>query len=154
MLQNKKLYELGYCSKEDKVEYESYIERGIDKLSYYHLSRYHYEELEQLKKQYSYIKDIEKRNEKIIEDREGKLTKRQIHNLRAEIYNLETNQSIDKNKIINEAISKAFSNKAQGYVNHELSYVGKRALTNAIGVAKNSIQDIANAANQQNKRGR
>ena len=114
--QNKRLVELG---KVPDVESRSFRERNMKFMRTYHLKRYHYEELEKLKAEYSYILDIAERNEKIIADRPGKLTKKQIHNLRAEAYNWLISQgreaNVDLIKLKDDAMNKAFENKRTGF---------------------------------------
>ena len=138
--------------KNHKVEYQSFKTRGIDKMKSYHLKRYHYEELQNLKKQYSYIEDIVERNEKIINDRNGKLTKRQIHNLRAEEYNYLTSIGIDENinTLKNQSLEYAFQNKKQG-----IKFALKNGARNVLNLTMNeTAKQLERSSNIQNNKGR
>lgn len=143
-LQNNLLKEMGY--KDNLVEYQSYQKRGLNKCAKYKLSLYHHTELESLKSQYSYIDDIIERNNKILEDRQGKLTKKQIHNLKAEIYNElnKINETKEYTKEVNKAIENAFENKAKGFVNHT---------SNIVFSAMSTIQSAVANSNNQAKKG-
>lgn len=138
-LQNKLLKEMGY--KDSFVEYQSYKNRGLNKCAKYKLSLYHHKELESLKSQYSYIDDVIERNNKILEDRKGKLTKKQIHNLKAEIYNElnKKNENKEYTKEVNKAIENAFENKAKGFVNHTSNIIFS-AIQSAVANSNNQAK--------------
>jgi hypothetical protein len=146
--QNKSLKKMNI---NDKVEYQTFKERGLDKMQSYHLSKYHYEELEQLKKQYAHIENIVERNETIIKDRTGKLTKKQIHNLRAEEYNWFTDakEMGSADTIKNDALTKAMSNKVKGIKYTTLNIGGTLAKAGA-----KQLEEAAKQSNKNNRRGR
>lgn len=143
-LQNNLLKEIGY--KDNFVEYQSYQKRGLNKCAKYKLSLYHHTELETLKSQYNYIGNVIERNNKILEDRQGKLTKKQIHNLKAEIYNElnKINENKEYTKEVNKAIENAFENKAKGFVNNT---------SNIVFSAMSTIQSAVANSNNQSKKG-
>ena len=138
--------------KDHKVEYETFKFRGIDKMKSYHLKRYHYEELQNLKKEYSHIKDIVERNEKIIKDRDSKLTQKQIHNLRAEEYNYLANLNTQENinTIKNNSLEYAFRNKQNG-----IKYSLKSGAQDIFNLTvKETARQIEKSSNYQNNKGK
>ena len=150
--QNKRLTELG---KVPDVESRSFSERNMKFMRTYHLKRYHYEELEKLKAEYSYISDIAERNEKIIADRPGKLTKKQIHNLRAEAYNWLISQGrtedIDMIKLKDEAMNKAFENKRSGFrrvTSASNMHIG-RSVSKAGGLIRSAVKLVKEQQKQE-----
>lgn len=138
--------------KDHKVEYETFKSRDIDKMKSYHLKRYHYEELQNLKNEYSYIDDIAERNEQIIKDKNGKLTKRQIHNLRAEGYNYlaNLNNQENVNTIKNNSLEYAFRNKQNG-IKYSLKS-GAQGVFNL--TVKETARQLEKSSNYQNSKGR
>lgn len=150
--QNKRLIELG---KVPDVESRSFSERNMKFMRTYHLKRYHYEELERLKEEYSYISDVAERNEKIIADRPGKLTKKQIHNLRAEAYNWLISQGrvedIDMIKLKDEVMNKAFVNKQSGFRRSTTVadlHIG-RSVSEAGGLIRSTVKLIKDQQEQE-----
>lgn len=148
--QNKRLVELG---KVPDVESRSFRERNMKFMRTYHLKRYHYEELERLKAEYSDITDVAERNEKIIADRPGKLTKKQIHNLRAEAYNWLISQGrvddIDVIKLKDEVMNKAFVNKQSGY--RSVSSVSDLHIGRSVPKAGGLIRSVVKLVKDQQK---
>lgn len=148
--QNKRLRELG---KVPDVESRSFTERHVKFMRTYHLKRYHYEELERLKREYSYITDVAERNEKIITDRPGKLTKKQIHNLRAEAYNWLITQGreadVDLIKLKDDAMNKAFENKQTGF--RRSTKVADLHIGRSVSEAGGLIRSVVKIVQEQQK---
>lgn len=114
-LQNHKLKELGLDA---NVQYQSFKKRQEDRLYTYHLSRFHYNELQELKKKYAYLNDDVAIYHAIMKERNdgATLTKKQKHNLYAEfIYNNKDIKTQSKEQAVNDALDKSFLNKSLGY---------------------------------------
>lgn len=150
-LQNSKLKELGLDS---HVEYQSYQKRGIDKMYTYHLSRFHYNELEELKKKYSYLGDDAEIYHAIMKERNNgaSLTKKQRHNLYAELVYNSRDKLKSKDELINEAFHKSFNNKALGY---KAKSTATKVSNTTLREMSKGVQSIHQAEiNEQYKRGR
>lgn len=114
-LQNHKLKELGLDA---NVQYQSFKKRQEDRLYTYHLSRFHYNELQELKQKYAYLNDDVAIYHAIMKERNNgaTLTKKQKHNLYAElIYNNKNSQNQSREQVIGKAMDKSFLNKSLGY---------------------------------------
>lgn len=150
-LQNRKLKELGL---EENVQYLSFRKRNTDKMYVYRLSRFHYNELLKLKQKYAYLdNDIEIYNAIMKERNNGAtLTKKQRHNLYAELIYNSTDKIQSKDEMINKAFQMSFDNKALGYrAKATLSKTGNTTLRE---ISK-SVRAIHQAEiNEQYKRGR
>ncbi|WP_296876229.1 MobA/MobL family protein [Thomasclavelia sp.] len=132
LLQNRKLKELGH---EANVEHQSFRKRNVDKIYTYHLSRFHYNELESLKQKYAYLGDDAKIYEAIMKERNdgATLTRKQRHNLYAELIYNNGGETLSKEKAVSKAMNKSFQNRASGY----------RAKRTASGVGNATIREIS-----------